>query len=102
MRVADDLAAATAFLTRVPAGRLAAFDREAVTRAAPLFPLLPQARRGLLGHGSPGVLGGIPDGVVMLFLLVSTAVAVPVALATFAWFMRRARQAGLLDMVTGS
>jgi hypothetical protein len=33
---------------------------------------------------------------------VSTAIALPIALALFAWFMRRARQAGLLDMVTGS
>ena len=38
----------------------------------------------------------------MLFLAVSTAVAVPIGLAAFAWFMKRARQSGLLDMVTGS
>jgi len=63
---------------------------------------LEASRRGLLGHGTPGVIGGVPDGLVMLFLLISTAVAVPLALAAFAWFMRRARQAGLLDMVTGS
>ncbi len=63
---------------------------------------LEASRRGLLGHGSPGVLGGISDGLVMVFLLVSTAIAVPLALAAFAWFMKRARQSGLLDMVTGS
>jgi len=63
---------------------------------------LEASRRGLLGHGSPGVLGGISDGLIMVFLLVSTAIAVPLALAAFAWFMKRARQAGLLDMVTGS
>ena len=63
---------------------------------------LETSRRGLLGHGSPGAIGEIPDGLVMLFLLVSTAVVVPLSLAAFAWFMRRARQAGLLDMVTGS
>ena len=38
----------------------------------------------------------------MLLLVVSTAIVVPLALAAFAWFMRRARQAGLLDMTTGS
>ena len=38
----------------------------------------------------------------MLLLAVSTAVAIPLGLAAFAWFMKRARQAGLLDMVTGS
>ena len=38
----------------------------------------------------------------MLLLFVTTVIAVPLALAAFAWFMRRARQAGLLDMVTGS
>ena len=73
-----------------------------IAYASPTTWWLEASRRGLLGHGSPGALGGISDGLVMLFLLVSTAVAVPVALATFAWFMRRARRAGLLDMVTGS
>jgi ABC-2 type transport system permease protein len=63
---------------------------------------LEASRRGLLGHGSPGVLGGLSDGTVLLLLLVSTAVAIPLALATFRWFINRARQAGLLDMVTGS
>lgn len=38
----------------------------------------------------------------MLLLAVSTLIAIPVALAAFTWFMQRARQAGLLDMVTGS
>ena len=64
---------------------------------------LEASRRGLLGHGTPqSWIGTVPDGLVMLFLLISTAVAVPLSLAAFAWFMRRARQAGLLDMVTGS
>jgi hypothetical protein len=48
------------------------------------------------------VIGNLPDAVVMLFLVVSTAITIPLALAAFAWFMRRARQAGVLDMVTGS
>jgi len=70
--------------------------------ASPTTWWLEASRRGLLGHGSPGVMGGIPDGTVMLLLAVSTAVAIPLSLAAFGWFMRRARQAGLLDMVTGS
>lgn len=63
---------------------------------------LEASRRGLLGHGSPGVIGSLSDGTVLLFLVVSAALTIPIALAAFAWFMRRARQAGLLDMVTGS
>ena len=63
---------------------------------------LEASRRGLLGHGSPGMLGELSDAIVLLYLVVSTAVVVPLALALFSWFMRRARQAGLLDMVTGS
>jgi ABC-2 type transport system permease protein len=70
--------------------------------ASPTTWWLEASRRGLLGHGSPGDIGTFSDGTVMLFLLISTAVAVPVALAAFAWFMRRAREAGLLDMTTGS
>jgi ABC-2 type transport system permease protein len=73
-----------------------------IAYASPTTWWLEASRRGLLGHGSPGVLGGISDGVVMLLLAISTAIAIPLALAAFAWFMRRARQAGLLDMVTGS
>ena len=63
---------------------------------------LEASRRGLLGHGSPGMIGGLSDAAVMLFLVVSTAITIPLALAAFGWFMRRARQAGVLDMVTGS
>jgi ABC-2 type transport system permease protein len=73
-----------------------------IAYAMPTTWWLEASRRGLLGHGSPGAMGELPDGVVMFFLLVSTAVAVPLALGLFAWFMRRARQAGLLDMTTGS
>ena len=73
-----------------------------VAYAMPTTWWLEASRRGLLGHGSSGVLGGLSDGVVMLLLFVTTAVAIPLALAAFAWFMRRAREAGLLDMVTGS
>ena len=63
---------------------------------------LEASRRGLLGHGSPGQLGTIPDGTVMLLLFGITAITVPVSLMFFAWFMKRARQSGLLDMTTGS
>jgi ABC-2 type transport system permease protein len=73
-----------------------------VAYAMPTTWWLEASRRGLLGHGSPGAIGDLSDGLVMLFLVVSTAVAIPLALAAFAWFMRRARQAGLLDMTTGS
>ena len=73
-----------------------------VAYAMPTTWWLEASRRGLLGHGSPGAIGDLSDGTVMLFLFVSTAVALPLALGLFAWFMRRARQAGLLDMVTGS
>ena len=73
-----------------------------IAYASPTTWWLEASRRGLLGHGSPGVLGGLSDATVMLLLAVSTAIAIPVALALFAWFMKRARQAGLLDMTTGS
>ena len=73
-----------------------------VAYASPTTWWLEASRRGLLGHGSPGEIGTISDGAVMLFLVISTAIAIPIGLAAFAWFMKRARQAGLLDMVTGS
>ena len=74
-----------------------------VAYAMPTTWWLEASRRGLLGHGTPNsVIGTIPDALVLLFLAVSTAVTIPMALAAFGWFMRRARQAGLLDMVTGS
>lgn len=73
-----------------------------VAYASPTTWWLEASRRGLLGHGSPGQIGGLGDGTVMLLLVISTAVAVPLSLVSFAWFMRRARQAGLLDMTTGS
>jgi ABC-2 type transport system permease protein len=73
-----------------------------IAYAMPTTWWLEASRRGLLGHGSPGTMGELPDVTVMLYLLMSTAIALPLALGLFAWFMRRARQAGLLDMVTGS
>jgi ABC-2 type transport system permease protein len=73
-----------------------------IAYALPTTWWLEASRRGLLGHGSPGAVGELTDGVVLALLALTTAVAVPLALAAFAWFMRRARQAGLLDMTTGS
>jgi ABC-2 type transport system permease protein len=73
-----------------------------IAYASPTTWWLEASRRGLLGHGSPGALGQLSDGSVLLFLALTTAVAIPIALACFAWFMRRAREAGLLDMTTGS
>jgi hypothetical protein len=73
-----------------------------IAYASPTTWWLEASRRGLLGHGSPGDIGVLSDGTVMLYLVTSTAVAVPIALVAFAWFMRRAREAGLLDMTTGS
>lgn len=73
-----------------------------IAYASPTTWWLEASRRGLLGHGSPGTLGTLSDGTVLLALAVATAIVVPLSLAAFAWFMRRARRAGLLDMVTGS
>ena len=73
-----------------------------IAYASPTTWWLEASRRGLLGHGSPGAMGELSDGAVMLFLVISTAITIPLALAAFGWFMQRARQAGLLDMVTGS
>jgi hypothetical protein len=73
-----------------------------VAYASPTTWWLEASRRGLLGHGSPGTIGSLSDAQVMLFLVISVGIAVPVALALYGWFMRRARQAGLLDMTTGS
>src|SRR6266511_1362939 len=70
MRVADDLAAATAFLTRVPTGRLAAFDRAAVARAAPLFPLggvTRERRLEIMRDHAIGSFGAVTLVVVLLF-----------------------------------
>jgi ABC-2 type transport system permease protein len=73
-----------------------------VAWALPTTWWLEASRRGLVGHGSPGDIGALPDGTVLGLLALTTAITLPLALAGFAWFMRRARQSGLLDMVTGS
>jgi ABC-2 type transport system permease protein len=73
-----------------------------IALASPTTWWLEASRRGLIGHGSPGMLGELSDGTVLGYLVLSTAITLPLALAAFGWFMRRARQAGLLDMTTGS
>ena len=75
---------------------------EPIAWALPTTWWLEASRRGLLGHGSTDAIGNLGDGTVLLLLAVTTAIAVPLSLAAFRWFMRRAREAGLLDMVTGS
>jgi adenosylcobinamide-GDP ribazoletransferase len=60
MRVVEELAAATAFLTRVPAGRLAAFDGEAVARAAPFYPVIGAAVGALAGGVVDLAAGPLP------------------------------------------
>jgi ABC-2 type transport system permease protein len=63
---------------------------------------LEASRRGLLGHGAPGVLSGLSDGLVLALLVITTLALAGIALLGFTAFMRRARQLGLLDMTTGS
>lgn len=60
MRVVEELAAATAFLTRVPTGRLAAFDGKVVARAAPLYPLVGGAVGALAGAVVDLAAGPLP------------------------------------------
>lgn len=73
-----------------------------IAYALPTTWWLEASRRGLLGHGAPGQLGTLPDSTVLLLLVATTAVTVPICLAAFAWFLRSARRAGLLDMTSGS
>ena len=73
-----------------------------VAYAFPTTWWLEASRRGLLGDGAPGAMAGMSDAAVFAALVVSTAILAPLAYLAFNWFIRRARQAGLLDMVTGS
>jgi adenosylcobinamide-GDP ribazoletransferase len=54
------LAAATAFLTRVPVGRLVEVDGRAVARAAPLYPLIGAAVGALAGAVVDVLAGPLP------------------------------------------
>jgi cobalamin 5'-phosphate synthase/cobalamin synthase len=60
MRAARALAAAVAFLTRVPVGRLAAFDGEDVARAAPLYPAVGAAVGAAGGAVADALAGPLP------------------------------------------
>jgi ABC-2 type transport system permease protein len=71
-----------------------------VTFAFPTTWWLELSRRGLLGEGAPGLLGTFSDAQVLLFLVVTTAVAIGIALVAFNLFLTRARQLGILDMTT--
>jgi ABC-2 type transport system permease protein len=71
-----------------------------VAYAFPTTWWLELSRRGLLGEGAPGRLATLSDGVVLLLLVVTTAVAIGIALLAFSWFLNRARQLGILDMTT--
>jgi ABC-2 type transport system permease protein len=73
-----------------------------VAYAFPTTWWLEASRRGLIGHGADGAMAGMSDGAVLLALVGTTAVIVPLAYLCFRWFIRRARRAGILDMVTGS
>ena len=63
---------------------------------------LEASRRGLLGEPGLGPLGALPDATVLLVLAVTSVVWAALAVVAFTLFERRARQLGLLDMVTGS
>jgi adenosylcobinamide-GDP ribazoletransferase len=54
------LAAATAFLTRVPVGRFVDLDGRAVTRAAPLYPLVGAAVGAVAGASVDVLAGPLP------------------------------------------
>jgi ABC-2 type transport system permease protein len=63
---------------------------------------LEASRRALLGEGAPGHFATLPDATVLLLLTATTLAMLMVAFAAWTWFMRRARQQGLLDMITGA
>lgn len=72
-----------------------------VAYAFPTTWWLEVSRRGLLGHGAPGQLEAVSTGVAIGLLVLTTAIGIAIALAAFGWFLRRARQLGILDMTTG-
>jgi adenosylcobinamide-GDP ribazoletransferase len=61
MRAVETPLAAIAFLTRIPVGRIAALDRAAVRRAAPLFPLVGGAIGALAGGVVDLAAGPLPS-----------------------------------------
>jgi ABC-2 type transport system permease protein len=71
-----------------------------VAYAFPTTWWLELSRRGLLGEGAPGQLAALSDLTVAGALVLSTVVGMAIALLAFGWFLRRARQLGILDMTT--
>ena len=59
-------------------------------------------RRALLGRPTPGVMATIPDAAVVAALCVTTAGLVVFGLVVFRVMLRRARDKGLIDQLTGS
>jgi ABC-2 type transport system permease protein len=70
--------------------------------ATPFTWWLEGSRRALLGAPAPGIMAGFRDATVVLALLVSTAILTLVSWAAFRVFVRRARERGLIDRLTGS
>ena len=58
------LLAATSFLTRLPAGRLIAFDATDVARSAAWFPLIGAALGAAIGFFGALLKGYLPEGVI--------------------------------------
>jgi ABC-2 type transport system permease protein len=75
---------------------------QAVALVTPLTWWLEGSRRALLGVATPGVLAGFSDAAVVAALLVTTLAWAAGGLGTFSFFLRRARDRGLIDQVTSS
>jgi ABC-2 type transport system permease protein len=59
-------------------------------------------RRALLARPTPGVMATVPDPAVVAALVVTTAATVVFGLVVFRLMLRRARDRGLIDQLTGS
>jgi ABC-2 type transport system permease protein len=73
-----------------------------LARAIPLTYWLEATRRALYGTSSQLSLVDLSTAEVLLYLALSTAGAVVVSLALFRYAERRAKEHGMLDMITGS
>jgi adenosylcobinamide-GDP ribazoletransferase len=69
VRLPQGLAAATAFLTRIPVGRLVDVDARAVASAAPFYPVVGAGVGALAGLGESGVSPLLPPLVVAVLLV---------------------------------
>jgi ABC-type polysaccharide/polyol phosphate export permease len=74
----------------------------AVALCVPLTWWLEGSRRALLGVATPTVLAAYSDAVVVAALLVTTVAWTAAGLGTFSFFLRRARDRGLIDQLTSS